>query len=115
MTGKFVSESVHAQNDAQSRWYLEVLDVATQKKNKLHYHDMRNFGTMKLCLSKAQLEKKLESLGSDILEPTSTTEDVFVQIVQKKNPEMNVCKFLMNQSVCYYVTLCLNKIFLRVK
>jgi len=100
MTGKFVSEQVHAQNSAHGRWYLEVLDVATGKKTKLHYHDTRNFGTLKFCLSKTELEKKLDSLGADILDPQSTTEKVYLQIVaRKRNPEMNICKFLMDQSV----------------
>lgn len=97
MTGKFVSEGIHAEKPERGRWYLEVQDIATQKANRLNYHDMRNFGTMKLCLSKVQLEKKLDSLGPDILEPSST-EETFLEVVAKKNPEMNVSKFLMNQA-----------------
>ena len=99
MTGKFVSERIHEENSLHGRWYLEVLDTAMQRKNKLHYHDTRNFGTMKLSLSKDQLDNKLESLGPDILDSVSTTEDVFVEIVAKKSPEVNVCKFLMDQAV----------------
>lgn len=98
MTGKFVSERVHARNEAHGRWYLEVLDLESKRKHKIHYHDARNFGTLKFCLSKAQLQSKLASLGPDILEPT-TTEDVFLEIFKSKNPTMNICKFLMNQSV----------------
>ena len=100
MTGKFVSENLHQQNDAHGRWYLEVLDLTNNKRNKIYYHDMRNFGTLKFCLSRAELEAKLESLGPDILETARTTEDVFLEIWSQKNPSLNVCKFLMNQSVC---------------
>ena len=99
MTGKFVSEKVHDSNGNHCRWFLEVMDPTTQKRNKLHYHDMRNFGTMKFCLSKELLQKKLESLGPDILEPASTTADVFLEMARKTNRDMNVCKFLMNQKV----------------
>lgn len=54
---------------------------------------------MKLCLSKDLLEKKLLQLGPDILEPGSTTVEVFLEVAETKNPDMNVCKFLMNQKV----------------
>lgn len=104
MTGKFVSEKVHEQNSSHGRWYLEVLDWETGKRHKIHYHDMRNFGTLKFLLSKSQLQSKLDTLGPDILDPT-TTEEVFVEIFMAKNPSMNICKFLMNQSVSF---LCLN-------
>ena len=101
MSGKFVNEKVHAQDSTHGRWYLEVMDLDTQKKTKIFYHDMRNFGTLKFCLSKAELNDKLESLGPDILEPATTTGDVFVDIIsRKKSSDLNICKFLMNQSVC---------------
>jgi formamidopyrimidine-DNA glycosylase len=105
MTGKFVNEQLHAQNDAHGRWYLELLDPMTRKKSKVHYHDTRSFGTLKFCLSKAALEAKLLSLGPDILQANTTTEEVFLGIVSHKNPSLNVCKFLMNQevSVCEVV------------
>ena len=98
MTGKFVSEKAHERNDAHGRWYLEVMDTKSGTRRKIHYHDQRNFGTLKFCLSEAELNAKLETLGPDILEPSTTTEDVFLGIAVKK-PTMNVCKFLMNQSV----------------
>lgn len=98
MTGKFVNEKLHANNDSSGRWYFELLDPVTKKKHKLHYHDTRNFGTLKFCLSKAQLETKLQTLGPDVLE-ASTTEDVFLGIVSNKNPTLNICRFLMNQTV----------------
>jgi formamidopyrimidine-DNA glycosylase len=99
MTGKFVNEQLHAQNDAHGRWYLELMDPSTRKKSKVHYHDARSFGTLKFCLSKAALEAKLLSLGPDILDADNTTEDVFLGIVSQKNPSLNVCKFLMDQEV----------------
>lgn len=97
MSGRFVSESVHSQNSAYARWYLELLDQETNKKRKIYYHDARNFGTLKFSLSANALADKLNKLGPDILD-SATTENVFLEIVEKQKPEMNICKFLMNQS-----------------
>lgn len=99
MTGKFVSENIHEKNDAHGRWYMETLDLKSKKASRIYYHDRRNFGTLKFCLSRAELEEKLQSLGPDILETSTTTEDVFLEIWSQKNPALNVCKFLINQSV----------------
>ena len=99
MTGKFVSEKVHESNNAHGRWYLELMGPSTLEKNRIYYHDIRNFGTLKFCLSKAELEDKLQTLGPDILEMATTTEDTFLEVWSSKNPSLNVCKFLMNQSV----------------
>ena len=99
VTGKFVSEKMHERNDIHGRWHLELMDLATRKIVKIYYHDMRNFGTLKFCLSRKDLDDKLSALGPDILEPSTTTEDVFLEIWSKKNPPLNICKFLMNQEV----------------
>lgn len=83
------------------------------KINKIYYHDQRNFGTLKFCLSKTELDKKLSSLGPDILHP-KTNEDDFLNAITKQlqkrkattttttkssTSDWNICKFLMDQSV----------------
>jgi formamidopyrimidine-DNA glycosylase len=98
MSGRFVTEQVHEQNPRFARWYIELLDVDSMDSRKVYYHDQRNFGTLKFCLSKQELVKKLDSLGLDILDPRTTQED-FLAVVDKQKPELNVCKFLMDQSV----------------
>ena len=98
MTGHFVTEQVHKQNPRSARWYIELLDVDSMDSRKVYYHDRRNFGTLKFCRSRQELTKKLESLGLDILDP-ATTEGDFLAVVDKRKPELNVCKFLMDQSV----------------
>ena len=105
MTGKFVNEQLHAKNDAHGRWYIELLDPITKATSKIHYHDARNFGTLKFCLSKEMLDAKLLSLGPDVLDAQNTTEDVFLAIVSQKNPTLNVCRFLMNQEVSVFEAL----------
>lgn len=99
MSGRFVSESMNPDQRTQARWAVQLMND-DDKRFQIFYHDPRNFGTLKFCLSATELEKKLASLGPDILEPATTTEDVFVNLVAQSKPAMNVCKFLMNQKVC---------------
>ena len=99
MTGKFVNEQLHSQKDTHGRWYLETMDTSTHTRSKIYYHDIRNFGTLRFCLSRAELESKLNSLGPDILEPSGTTVDIFLDVVAQKSPSVNICKFLMDQTV----------------
>lgn len=96
MSGRFVNEERHNADPRHARWYFLLL-MNDQSEHKIFYHDMRNFGTVKFCLSAQALSKKLDSLGLDILD-RSTTEDDFVQLVEKQKSDLNVCKFLMNQS-----------------
>jgi formamidopyrimidine-DNA glycosylase len=99
MSGRFVSESAHVQDPRFARWVLDLLDPATGQIRKIIYHDQRNFGTLRFCLSSVELQEKLESLGLDILDPENTTVDKFLALVERQRPELNVCKFLMDQSV----------------
>lgn len=97
MTGKFVSEKVNEQDSKFTRWSLELLDPETKKTSKIFYQDQRSFGTLKFCLSRTELEEKLSSLGPDILD-TYITAEMFLQIVAAQKPDLNICKFLMNQN-----------------
>lgn len=93
MTGRFLNDSHPKAENA--RWRLEFLDLETMKKRVIYYHDTRNFGTLKFSLSAKDLQDKLNSLGPDLLD--DLTEDRFLNVAMRQNPEMNVCKFLMNQ------------------
>jgi uracil-DNA glycosylase len=119
MTGRFVREArmeEHVANNGNEatatgrtsklpRWYLEFLDEneslnqngSAPTTKKIYYHDTRNFGTLRFSLSKKELEEKLDSLGPDIL-TDDFTEQVFLGIVRNQRQELNVCKFLMDQS-----------------
>jgi uracil-DNA glycosylase len=101
MTGRFLNEAAHAADNRHARWYFQVQnpdadDIAASRR-RIYYHDSRNFGTIKFCLSRQELAEKLQSLGPDYL-AESTTEQDFVNIVATQKPERNVCKFLMDQS-----------------
>ncbi|GAX15963.1 uracil-DNA glycosylase [Fistulifera solaris] len=97
MTGKFVAEKVHRQDSRFARWSMELLDLNTMKTSKIFYHDQRNFGTLKFCLKRADLQEKLDSLGPDILD-SYITEQMFLDIVAAQKQDLNICKFLMNQT-----------------
>ena len=101
MTGRFVAEARHQADPTNARWCMRLLDTNTGKVNNIYYHDSRNFGTIKFCLSKDLLTKKLQSLGPDILDP-NTTEEEFIQLfANHRNQNTNVCKFIMNQeNIC---------------
>ena len=65
MTGRFLNGSHPKAKDA--RWRFDFLDTSTNTIKQIFYHDTRNFGTLKFSLSANELEKKLLSLGYDLL------------------------------------------------
>jgi formamidopyrimidine-DNA glycosylase len=101
MTGRFVNEdqiNATTSNDEGSspRWYIELMDLTTHRRRRIYYRDARNFGTLRFVLSEKELNEKLDSLGADLMDD-STTEDVFLQIMDKSVQSRNICKFLMDQ------------------
>ena len=99
MTGRFVAQSMNSLKSTEPRWAIQLR--RQEKTSQIFYHDTRGFGTLKFCLSAKALQDKLKTLGPDILHASTTTEDMFVALVAAQKPELNVCKFLMNQKVCY--------------
>jgi DNA-formamidopyrimidine glycosylase len=63
----------------------------------LYFNDIRNFGTLKVVTSKKELQKKLDSLGYDVLK-TAVGWQEFKQVFNKK-PNKTITECLMNQSV----------------
>jgi formamidopyrimidine-DNA glycosylase len=101
MTGQFVNEDrIHDANvdkkASDPRWYMELMDVATRKTRRIYYRDARNFGTLRFVLSAKELNDKLDTLGADLLDD-GTTEDVFLEAMDKSVQRRNICKFLMDQ------------------
>ena len=103
MSGRFAASPFHDDDDGtthkQVRWYFEFLheDKDEAKMRRIYYYDTRNFGTLRFSLSKKELEEKLNSLGPDILD--DVTEKKFLDVLNQQRQSMNVCKFLMDQSV----------------
>ena len=113
MSGRFVAASMNPLQSTDPRWVIQLArqqqhdnddddandDKETSSSCPIYYHDPRNFGTLKFSLSAAALHDKLNSLGPDILNVETTTENLFVELVAAQKPDLNVCKFLMNQKV----------------
>ncbi len=105
MTGRFVNEedvnrpraSNSDRKGADPRWFFETMDVNNGHKRKIYYRDARNFGTLIFSLSADELDKKLASLGADML-VEDTTEEMFLEAMNKSKQNRNICKFLMDQS-----------------
>ena len=62
----------------------------------IYYNDQRNFGTIKFVFNTSEHNKKLSSIGPDMLNNPCTLED-FIKIAHKK-PDWTVVKWLMEQS-----------------
>jgi len=63
----------------------------------LYYNDTRNFGTLKFVLSEFELDKKLKSLGPDVLNCDIDCQEFKNRFIKKPNKTIAEC--LMNQSV----------------
>ncbi|KAL3782292.1 hypothetical protein ACHAW5_010594 [Stephanodiscus triporus] len=111
MTGQFVNEKevqkpkplasnsyVERLSGSDIRWYFELMNTHTKELRRIYYRDSRNFGTLRFCLSASELNEKLASLGPDLLDLENTTEEVFLEAMEKSTQNRNVCKFLMDQS-----------------
>jgi len=96
MSGRFMNDSV-IREDNNARWYLEFWNADTGTARKIYFLDTRNFGTLRFSLSKRELMDKINGLGPDILD--DCTEEIFMGVMDKAKPGLNVCKFLMNQKV----------------
>lgn len=73
----------------------------TIKGEKIYYNDMRNFGTFKFIYDNDNkiLEKKLKTLGADILE-NEFTEEYNLNIFKTKKYQMKtIVELLMNQKL----------------
>jgi len=95
MTGRFLHENNDESDTNKSRWYFEFWDTNNQSLRRIYYNDTRNFGTLRFSLSKLELETKLKNLGPDIL--ASLTKTDFLTVIDAQKPDLNICKFLMNQ------------------
>jgi formamidopyrimidine-DNA glycosylase len=63
--------------------------------NYIYFTDIRNFGTMHFVFTKGELQKKLKTLGPDMLSAPPSDAD-FAKIV-KKQKNKTLPEFLMNQ------------------
>lgn len=82
---------------AHSRIKFEVTKVYGKYTESLpvYYEDIRNFGTIKMVYDRNILNKKLDSIGPDMLNNPCTVRE-FLKIARKNNNK-SIVKFLMEQ------------------
>jgi formamidopyrimidine-DNA glycosylase len=68
--------------------------------NKIvYYYDSLSFGTLKVIDNKEELEKKLNQIGPDIMDDTTTISIFIKQITKKNNLNKYIGNVIMNQKV----------------
>ena len=65
----------------------------------VYYYDSLSFGTLKVIDNKEELEKKLNQIGPDIMDDTTTISIFIVQITKKNNLDKYIGNVIMNQKV----------------
>ncbi len=70
-----------------------------QRGDVLFYNDMRNFGTFKYVKTYEELEKKLSSLGPDLLSDPPSFQEFKNCLLKGKRGEKTIAENIMNQSV----------------
>lgn len=71
--------------------------LITRDQQKLFFNDQRRFGTIKFVADPKQHEKKLASLGPDVLEDPPVDPELFAKRILKK-PNRTISEALMDQS-----------------
>jgi len=70
---------------------------------QLYFNDTRCFGTLKVCFEESQMNRKLNSIGKSWLSPYhGKKRTIGISLEEFRDtckPNVNVCKFLMNQSI----------------
>lgn len=72
--------------------------IITTNKNKIYYNDKLGYGTLKVSLDKETLDKKLKTLGCDILNPNQD-EKKFIEKIRKKKKDIEIAKVLLDQKI----------------
>ena len=71
--------------------------MVTRDQLNLFFNDTRRFGTIRFVSSKEEMEKKLKTLGPDVLEDPPISPELFAERILLK-PERTIAEALMNQS-----------------
>ena len=73
------------------------IEINYEKDNKIWFCDPRRFGTIKILNGFDNLDKKLESIGPDLL--SGKIKDTEFLKILRKHQKKNITKVLMNQSI----------------
>ncbi len=75
------------------------IELKIKEKGTLSFFDTLSFGTFSIIENKKDLEKKLNSLGPDIMNPKTTFSIFEKQIRLEKNKKKPIGNVLMNQKI----------------
>lgn len=78
-------------------FFVEFEDDSRQKRHRIFFNDQRRFGTLKFVLDEKQHEKKLKSLGPDVLQDSPVAPELFAKRILLK-PNRTIAEALMDQS-----------------
>lgn len=90
----------HLMNESYKKIILNNLNIGFKVNNgTIFYYDTLSFGTFKIIFNDNNLIKKLNTIGEDIMDE-STTFDIFKnKIMKKNNLEKIIATVLVNQKV----------------
>ena len=77
---------------------LEIKYLDNNKEKSVYFVDVRKFGKIYIYKHKEEFEKKLDSIGPDLLNRNDFNFDLFKDILMKKK-HWNITKALMDQSL----------------
>ena len=93
MSGQWTRAAVD-KNTAVSIW---VDNADGSNLFRINFRDPRRFGTLKFVKNNSELQKKLDSLGPDVLDDTPMTPEIFAERLLIK-PRRTIAEALMDQS-----------------
>ena len=93
----YINNNIMEKYKARSLNHLNVEFVT--KDGSLYFYDVLSFGTLKIIDNKSDLDKKLNSIGPDIMDHNTTYEVFLEQIKKKKNLDKYVGNVIVNQKV----------------
>jgi len=100
VVGEFTSYIQDDKMDVYMKNALAHLNVEFKTaKGSIYFYDTLSFGTLKVMKGKEELEKKLKSIGPDIMEETTNLDVFKKQIKKTNNLDKPIGNVLMNQKV----------------
>lgn len=84
-------------SQAYNRVSLELENFERNEKKNLYFCDMIGYGTVKICLTKKELDDKLKKVGTCWLEEKPSFQE-FLTKIKKTKPLRPLVVFLMDQT-----------------
>lgn len=88
-----------AKKHSRMRLWIKQDGQEDERGDVLFYNDQRNFGTFKYVTTAGELEKKLDSLGPDMLSDPPSFDEFKECLLRGKRGNKTIAENLMNQSV----------------